>query len=129
MKAIWIDDDEFMTKNLIQLFKLYGISIDHFADYEEGIEKLKQTQNISFILLDLMMPSGNLSKEDTNGGEYTGIKVYELIRKVYGGPIILYSVHRNMDKFSNTLSKDRKLAFLPKPQSPEMILKTLSKIK
>nr|WP_319571749.1 response regulator [uncultured Draconibacterium sp.] len=129
MRAIWIDDDRFMIYNLKNLFSLYGVEVNHFSDYAEGIDELKKDPTYDFILLDLMMPVGNLKENETNGGNYTGIKVYKIIREFYTGPIIFYTVHRSNERFSDLFEKDHKLAHLPKPQSPEIILDTIKKLK
>jgi len=128
MKAIWIDDDGFRSKSLIDLLDLYGINVEFCDTYETGINKIASSKDkIDVIILDIMMAPPLTSIHGNS--QKTGIYLYNEIRGKYNGPIIFYSVLKNVQAVEELLKVDKKLASLNKPCPIEKIVETVIKLK
>jgi DNA-binding NtrC family response regulator len=127
VKAIWIDDDSYRAKSLLDLLDLYGINTILYSDLNDALMNIRQDyKNIDVIILDILMPPGNLfTCNETNEGRKTGILLYEKIRDIFKGPIIFYSVLSDIHFIKQLVAKDSKLAYLQKPTSVERIIKSI----
>jgi CheY-like chemotaxis protein len=128
MKAMWIDDDPYNLESSKELLELYGMNIQFFTNYETALERLREKDfKYDIIIMDIMMPPQNFfNVEETDDGRRTGILLIPEIRKIYSGPILLYSVLRNTKLIDNVLYNDSKIDYLRKPERIENII---SKIK
>ena len=128
MNVMWIDDDPYNLESSKELLELYGMDIQFFTNYETALERLGESDSkYDIIIMDIMMPPQNFfNVEETDDGRRTGILLISEIRKIYSGPILLYSVLRNTKLIDNVLYNDSKIDYLRKPERIENII---SKIK
>lgn len=84
MNAIWIDDDGFRSRSLIDLLDLYGINVEFCANYDDGIAAISiRSKKIDLVILDIMMPPSK--KNGNSNGQKTGIYLYSEIREFFKG--------------------------------------------
>jgi CheY-like chemotaxis protein len=131
MKIVWIDDDSYRTKTLCELLEYSGHRIDFFQEYEKGYDFIKSNASqLDGIILDVMMPPGEFfDPKDTNDGLTTGLNLYTLIRKIYHGSILIYTIFGDQALIEYHIRRDRKAAFLAKSANEEEIIAKLQKIR
>jgi len=131
MDIVWIDDDSYRTKTLRELIEYQGHRVFFFFQYEEGYDYLNaHTQHIDAVILDIMMPPGAFfDPKETNDGRTTGLHLYNLIRKFYRGPILIYTIFGDRAQIEFHIRKDAKARYLAKPASDEDIIGLIGKIR
>ena len=128
MRIVWIDDDVYRTELLREnLEELYSCQINFFEKYVDGIKMLQNSHaKIDAVMLDIMMPPGELfASEDVDDGRITGLRLYEIIRKYYSGPIILYSNFRDRATINFYIKNDNYVKYLKKPALAEDVLQKI----
>ncbi|MBN1466148.1 response regulator [candidate division KSB1 bacterium] len=132
MRIVWIDDDVYRTELLREnLEELYACQISFFQKYSDGIQMLQNSHaKIDAVMLDIMMPPGELfDPHDVDDGRITGLRLYEIIRKYYSGPIILYSNFRDRTTINFYVKNDSYVKYLKKPALAEDILQKIFEAK
>ncbi|MDJ0599129.1 MAG: response regulator [Crocosphaera sp.] len=89
-----VDDEPGRMEVYIEELELSNYEVELAENIDEAIEYFEERQEeIEFLILDIMMRSGKLSKEKgTNDGLRTGIVFYNKIRKNNKSlPIIIFS--------------------------------------
>lgn len=131
MNIVWIDDDSYRIKTLRELIEFQGHHISFFSQYEEGYDHLKaRCQTVDAVILDIMMPPGAFfDPKETNDGRTTGLHLYNLIRKFYRGPIVIYTIFGDRAQIEYHVRKDSRARYLAKPASDEDIINCINKCK
>lgn len=90
---LFVDEE----KRIMDSYKLeleivgYEVVLEHNVDNALQTFQLKLDE-ISLVILDIMMPPGNLGVNETNGGLRTGIRLYQEMRgKSRGHPIVIFT--------------------------------------
>jgi len=130
MKLLVIDDDEAFVEPLLWRLKREKYEVSYVSsvdDTQVRAGKLK-TPLPDCILLDIMMPRGTkYSKQETDAGGLTGLKLLEEIYKNNPKiPVIIITVRRDLDiselqlRFGDTVKK-----ILLKPVTPTEVVETI----
>jgi len=112
---LFIDDDDFGMKPYRLALEEAGLNLLITASADEALSALNSESNrISLIILDVLMPSGSVfTDEETNGGLITGYRLLEKIRKSYSHiPILILSI-TNPSEMRSDYATDN-VAFLSK---------------
>lgn len=95
----YMEDEPVVLKNWVEILKDDNYQVTAAKDSAEALkaidEFIKKDELVSFFLLDIMIiPYSPFSKEETIGGNITGLKVADYIRenykKVYAGYKIIF---------------------------------------
>ncbi len=131
MRLVWIDDDVFSVRKQSELLGYLDHLVDMFSDYDSGLEHIRENnKRIDAIILDVMMPPGRLANQvGSQDGRTTGLVVYKLIRQIYRGPILIYSVFRDKELVEQSIMTDHRARFLNKPATEEEILAVIREIR
>jgi len=130
MRILMIDNDAQKMSPLQETLKLYGFDVKFCRNVDTAMEYISQhTASIDLILLDIMMPNGNILKDiDTQEGKDTGLHFYKKIREKYQVPIIFYTVVRNKELVKSFVEGDEKADYLTKPQEPDDVVKAIYRL-
>jgi CheY-like chemotaxis protein len=118
-----------IIKDYLEEFKYSSLLIGDIDKADRFISE--KYQEIDAIILDVMMPWGNVfSKDQTENGILTGYEFYKKIRKDHGyeTPIIIYTA-LNRDDLLNRLKKQKNCAVIHKTDPVSKILEKLRKFK
>lgn len=130
MKILWIDDDSYQTKTLKELFELYSYSVDFYCNYEAAYFLLeKDPKEYDAIILDVMLPFGKMfGAKESRDGTITGLLLYKKIRNFYKGPVIIYSIIRDVRIINQYIKNDDNAKILNKPCRIDHILNTIMEL-
>jgi ActR/RegA family two-component response regulator len=130
MRLLWIDDDRYQTETLREIMEMLGYNIDFFTDYEKGVHELKTNPSrYEAIILDVMMPAGSLfSPEESQDGRITGLLLYKCIRKSFSGPLLIYTVFRDVALVREFIRNDDRVRYLEKPAHEDDIITKLNEM-
>jgi CheY-like chemotaxis protein len=131
MKLMWIDDNPFETQSSVSFLELHDYEVEFISNYAEAVEQLKaKAKEYGLIILDIQMPPGDLfGVAETRDGVDTGLKVYELIRKNFAGPILIYTIIKYNLAIEKIVNSDRKSTYLKKPANGEVIVGEIERLR
>ena len=128
MRIVWIDDDAYRTELLREnLEALYSCQIHFFPRYGEGVQMLKSSHaKIDVVILDIMMPPGTMfDPQDVDDGRITGLRLYQIVRNYYFGPIIFYTNFRDRAVINYYIKRDSYVKYQKKPALAEDIMQKI----
>lgn len=119
---LYVEDELFMMGGIVESLEFdYEVLTARNAD--EAVKILKSDKKIDLIVLDIMMPSGEIIK-DVNRGKTTGVGLANYIRDNISSkiPIICYTVYDDPSarkklekaKVNEIVSKERLPSYLEK---------------
>ncbi len=118
-KIIFIDDETRAMESYFQELKLEfdnQYEIVFLKDVDSAYKFLqKKRDKIKLVILDDMMPPGNLLKDiDTDGGLRTGVRFHKKIRNIFPNlPIIMFTNFSN-EELESKIKQDKQSKFLNK---------------
>ena len=133
LKILMVDDDIRQTDSRVDLLIENGYEVDVCTDVDSAYEKIEQHKKggkIHLIILDVMMPPGELLRhEDTGNGRDTGLFLYRKLLEKLDQPIptIILSV-RNDDLLKSQIKKEGGIVeHVKKPISTSNLIKIIKK--
>lgn len=130
MKSIlFIDDDYKRMGSFEEMLNIEGYAVKFITSAKEVLEEFRlHKDNYGVIILDIMMPKGEFTREETNYGRTTGLVLLEKLRQISKDiPIIVLTVLRD----PSVMEKARKLGvneYLLKPQLPSKLIEVVEKL-
>ncbi|TKJ37647.1 hypothetical protein CEE36_11015 [candidate division TA06 bacterium B3_TA06] len=82
-KILWVEDERYQVDAYMRSLKRRGYEIDFFETPWEVLEYVEEERNrdFSLIIIDLMLPVGEFSKEETQNGLATGVILLLALRR------------------------------------------------
>lgn len=123
MKSIlFIDDDYMRVSSHIEMLTVQGYNVHGVTSARQALEEFRiNKDNYGVIILDIMMPKGEFTREETSHGRTTGLVLLEKLREISKDiPIIVLTVLRDQ----SVMEKARKLGvntYLLKPTLPSQL--------
>ncbi len=78
-EILYIEDEPYSMEYRIKMLKDKGYNVEIAEEVDSALKKLKQKYDL--ILLDIMMPSGNLPENEVKGGYETGVALIKKIKE------------------------------------------------
>lgn len=125
-RVLFIDDDAKRVSSHTEMMGIEGFDVRIMTSAQEGLEELKaHKDDYDVVILDIMMPKGEFTREETNHGRTTGLVLLEKLREISRDiPIIVLTVLRD----PTIMKKAKKLGigeYLLKPQLPSKLIKVV----
>ena len=113
--ALFVDDEPFLQEALFAVLEADGIKCVSTSNVSEAMKYLQENDDISLIVTDIMMPSGELYKDidSSNAGFFF---VDEVLKKYPGIPMICLSVIGDQKKIN--MLKRKGVLYLRKGETP-----------
>jgi len=127
-KILFIDDDVQRVSSHIEMLRMEGYEVEPEPSAQKALEAFtKNPSGYSLIILDIMMPKDEFTREKTNFGRTTGLALLEKLRGISEKiPIIVLTVLRD----PTVMEKAKKLGaneYLLKPQFPSNLIEVVEK--
>lgn len=126
---IMIDDEKYRMVHVYDMLEMSGYSVKLVDNVDDALDVIKKDKNkIKAIILDIMMPWGNVFKaEDTKYGTQTGYKFFFMIREIIGEkiPIIIYTAYKGGDILNDLKQEKNSVVRSKADTSAKDILKLL----
>ena len=127
-KILFIDDDVKRVSSHIEMLQMEGYEVETEASAQKALEAfMKNPSGYSLIILDIMMPKDEFTRQETNFGRNTGLVLLEKLRGISKDiPIIVLTVLRDQ----NVIAKAKKFGvaeYLLKPQLPSNVIELAKK--
>lgn len=125
---LFVDDDFNRVTSYIDFLEQSGYRVILETDSSKVIAKFKQNQTqIDLIILDMMMPTSEELKAETNYGRGTGLFLLRKIREISKEvPIMILTVVRNASLREET-TKYGATPYLEKPIMPSRLAEEIEK--
>jgi CheY-like chemotaxis protein len=119
-----VDDDKFLPIEISNILKDEGFQVILSNSPEDAIEKI-QKENPDLVVLDVMLPHGNLfTNAETKGGFDTGIALARKILAEY--PAIRVMAYTNrISRDTKSWFETRGLEYIRKGEPPEILVKSI----
>ncbi|MCP4610578.1 MAG: response regulator [Planctomycetes bacterium] len=127
-KILFIDDDVKRITSHIEMLEMEGYKVQSELSVQNArLEFMKNPTEYSLIILDIMMPVDDFTREETKFGRETGLVLLEKLRDISKKiPIIILTVLRD----PRAVEKAKKLGvneYLLKPQLPTNLIELVRK--
>lgn len=127
-KILFIDDDVKRVHSHTEMMGIEGYEIEMKTSAQEALEDFRiHKDDYDIIILDIMMPKDEFTREETNFGRTTGLVLLEKLREISKDiPIIVLTVLRD----PSVVEKARKLGvaeYLLKPHLPSKLIEIIRK--
>jgi CheY-like chemotaxis protein len=127
-RVLFIDDDVKRIESHIEMMRIEGYDVEIQRSSQKGLEEFRtHKDNYDIIILDIMMPRGEFTQEETKYGRITGLVLLEKLREMSKDiPIIVLTVVRD----PKLMKKARELEvteYLLKPQLPSALMEVIEK--
>jgi DNA-binding NtrC family response regulator len=123
-KIAWIDDDTSIIEPLVKPLQDKGYEFQYFNTVKEALDGIKSIKTADLVLLDMILPFGEMNKDPLNPFPYPGLFILRELRKVAPTlPIIILSVVTHKEAVKNAM-QEYKLevsAVLQKPLRPSVL--------
>lgn len=95
---VWIEDDVDIIDPVIRPLERAGHRILRLRLVQEALENIELIRNSDLILLDIILPSGDVSKEY---GRYSGLELLQELKDEHGieTPVVVLSVVTNAEVY------------------------------
>jgi CheY-like chemotaxis protein len=115
---LWIEDDIDIISSVVIPLVNDGFNIIDCRNYSEALTHIKEMSKVDLILLDLILPSGNLNVT----GDYLGLEFLRRLRHEFDIhiPVIVFSVIANARGLNEEL-KSLGAVLLSKPIRPSQL--------
>ncbi|MBC7260980.1 MAG: response regulator [Chloroflexi bacterium] len=122
----WVEDDSPVIAPVVRPLERQGYQIQRFLTIREVLDNLDCLRECDLILLDIFVPSGVV---DENYGRYTGLKLLQKLRNLYGikKPVVVLSVLTD-PKILKELKRQNVAATLRKPVLPSQLKETVERV-
>ncbi|MGC8786992.1 MAG: response regulator [Anaerolineae bacterium] len=122
----WVEDDSPVIAPVVRPLERQGYQIQRFLTIREVLDNLDRLRECDLILLDIFVPSGAV---DENYGRYTGLKLLQKLRNLYGikKPVVVLSVLTD-PKILKELKRQNVAATLRKPMLPSQLKETVERV-
>jgi len=112
----------------VEMLNIEGYAVKFVISVKEALEEFRiHKDNYGIIILDIMMPKGEFTPEETHKGRTTGLVLLEKLREISKDiPIIILTVLRD----PSVMEKARKLGaneYLLKPQLPSRLIEVIER--
>lgn len=126
-----IDEETKRSKAIKDYLEESGFEVLFFYSVDRSYEFIKcNIGNIDLIILDIMMPDGDLFADElTENGLLTGYLYYNKLRQEFGYsiPVIVYTAI-NRDEIINNLKSQENTSVFRKPTRPSTIVSEIIKL-
>lgn len=127
-EIVFIDDEMYRMQYYAEFLELEEYSVKTFDDDEAAFAYIELNKhNIGLIILDLIMPSRQFGREDTNNYFNTGwhllSKIRELINDV---PVIVLTIKRDIEKAASKYKVNHIL--VKDDTTPDILLEKVEEI-
>ncbi len=110
------EDDDVVRTLMGTVLRRFGYSVIEATDGEEAVKHFSDHENIDLVLLDSVMPKKN------------GRQVYDEISAKRPDVKVLFTSGYTRDVVLEKGIEEHRFNFIPKPVSPELLLKTVRKV-
>lgn len=92
--VIWIEDDTDIIDPVVRPLELAGHHFVRLRNVKEALDAVDQIRQADLILLDMILPPGEMEWEQGTQSRYPGLEVLRRLREVHdiGVPIIALTV-------------------------------------
>jgi len=126
---LFIDDDYKRLSSHFEMLRIQGYTVNAVTSAKEALEEFRENKDkYDLIILDIMMPKDEFTREETSFGRTTGLVLLKKFREISEEiPIIVLTVLRD----PTIMEKAQKLGvneYLLKPQLPSQLAEAIERV-
>jgi CheY-like chemotaxis protein len=125
-KILFIDDDVKRISSHIDMLRMEGYEVESEPSAQKALESFtKNPSGYCLIILDIMMPKDQFTREETKYGRETGLVLLKQLREISKDiPVIVLTVLRDPNVRERAI-KLRANEYLLKPQFPSKLIEVV----
>jgi CheY-like chemotaxis protein len=128
-KILFIDDDFKRVDSHAEMMRVAGYEVNLQESAEGALEGFRtRKEDHDVVILDMMMPRGEFTQEETRHGRVTGLVLLEKLREISKDiPVIVLTVVRD----PRVMEKAREFGadeYLLKPVFPSALIKAIERV-
>jgi CheY-like chemotaxis protein len=120
-------DSEAMSSKF-EVMAEYDITVRRVADVADAIPALRSQRDLALVVLDIIMPPGNYSLGETNGGTKTGLRLLEDIRQEFPNMLVMIVSVMPREKAEDAIRQYSVIDYVTKPVSGSELAAAIGRV-